>query len=94
MNISPWVEDWVKLKTMNQKTVTGILIPQQWDDDGAVTGVSIQTFDESEYIVKFSRHGKKLFDFISQKVKITGKVFEQPDGKLFVDVQRFEVLDI
>ena len=84
----------MKPKTLNQKTVTGIIIPQQWDDDGTVIGVSVQTFDESEYIVKLSRHGKKMFDFISKKVKVTGKIFEQSDGKLLVDVNRFEVLDI
>ncbi|MBU0987480.1 MAG: hypothetical protein KKH68_09530 [Proteobacteria bacterium] len=75
------------------KTLTGILIPENWDENGNVIGISIQAFDESEYIVKAGRRGKKLFDFINHKVKVTGKMFERSDGKLFIEVNRFEVLD-
>jgi len=83
----------VKSKRSPGRTVTGILIPQQWDDNGNVIGVSIQAFDESEYIVKTHKRGKKLLDFINQKVKVTGKIFEGEDGKLLVEVNRFEVIE-
>lgn len=83
----------MKSKRNPGRTVTGILIPQQWDDNGNVIGVSIQAFDENEYIVKTYKRGKKLLDFINQKVKVTGKVFEGEDGKLLVEVNRFEVIE-
>ena len=83
----------MKSKRNPGRTITGILIPQQWDDNGNVIGVSIQAFDESEYIIKTYKRGKKLLDFINQKVKVTGKVFEGEDGKLLVEVNRFEVIE-
>jgi hypothetical protein len=76
-----------------KRTVTGIIIPQQWDDNGKVTGVSIQAFDESEYIVRAYKRGKELRDFINRKVKVNGKVFERLDGKELIQVNQFEILE-
>jgi hypothetical protein len=83
----------LKSKKAPGRTVTGILIPQQWDDDGNVVGMSIQAFDETEYIVKTTDRVKEFLDFINQKVKVTGKVSERLDGKLLVEVNRFEVIE-
>ncbi len=30
-------------------TVDGIVVPSAWNEDGAITGVSINTFDERSY---------------------------------------------
>jgi len=76
-----------------KRTVTGIIIPQQWDDNGNVTGVSIQAFDENEYIVRAYKRGKELRDFINRKVKVNGKVFERLDGKELIQVNQFEILE-
>jgi hypothetical protein len=78
---------------MHQRTVSGILIPEKWDDRNNVIGVSIQAFDENEYIVKSYPDGKNLFDFMKKKVKAVGKVFERSDGKFNIEVNRFEVID-
>jgi co-chaperonin GroES (HSP10) len=92
--INPFLEDnMVKLKSIHQRTVSGILIPEKWDDKSNVIGVSIQAFDENEYIVKSCLDEKELFDFIKKKVKVAGKVFERSDGKFDIEVNRFEVMD-
>jgi len=83
----------VKSKGMLQQTVTGILIPEKWDDKNDVIGVSIQAIDENEYIVKSCRDDKNLFNFINKKIKVAGKVFERSDGKFNIEVNRFEVED-
>ena len=83
----------LKNKDNAQRTVTGILIPEKWDDKENVIGVSIQAFDENEYIVKSCQPGNNVFDFINEKVKVTGCVFKISDGKFTIDVSRFEVLD-
>jgi hypothetical protein len=84
----------VKSKGKHQRTtVDGILIPEKWDDKNNVIGVSIQAFDENEYIVKSCIDDKGLFDFIKKKVKVSGKVFERSDGKFDIEVNRFEVMD-
>lgn len=84
----------MKTKKNLDRTVTGIIIPQRWDSKGNVTGISIQAFDESEYIVKAYKRGIELFDFIHEKVKVTGKVFERLDRKDLIEVNRFEILEI
>jgi hypothetical protein len=83
----------VKSKDTSLKTVTGILIPDKWDDKNNVIGVSIQAFDENEYIVENYRDRKDLFDFINEKVKVTGKVYEKTGGKFIIEVNRFEVME-
>lgn len=83
----------MKTKDNTQRTVTGILIPEKWDDKENIVGVSIQAFDENEYIVKSFQQGNNLFDFINEKVKVTGHVFKISDGKFTIDVNRFEVLN-
>ncbi len=85
---------YMKTKKTLERTVTGIIVPRRWDSKGNVTGISIQAFDESEYIVKEYKRGKELFDFIHEKVEVTGKVFEQLDRKDLIEVKRFEVLEI
>jgi hypothetical protein len=86
-------ENPLKTKDNPQRTVTGILIPEKWDDKENVIGVSIQAFDENEYIVKSYQPGNNVFDFINEKVKVTGCVLKISDGKFTIDVNRFEVLD-
>lgn len=82
----------MKPKRTNKQTVTGTIIPQGWDSKGKVIGVSIQAIDKSEYIVKSYKRGKELFDFINEKVKVTGKLQERLDGKVLIEVNQFEVL--
>ena len=84
----------VKSKGKHQRTtVDGILIPEKWDDKNNVIGVSIQAFDENEYIVKNCPDHKDLFDLIKKKVKVAGKVFERSDGKFNIEVNHFEVME-
>ena len=78
---------------MHQQTVSGIIIPEKWDDKNNVIGVSIQAFDENEYIVKSCLDNKDLLDFIKKKVMAYGKVFERSDGKFNIEVNYFEVME-
>jgi co-chaperonin GroES (HSP10) len=92
-NILIHEDNIVKSKGKHQQTVSGIIIPEKWDDKNNVIGVSIQAFDESEYIVNSCLDDKDLFDFIKKKVKVAGKVFERSDGKFNIEVNHFEVMD-
>ena len=83
----------MKTKNNAQRTIIGILIPERWDDKENVIGVSIQAFDENEYIVKSFQQGNNLFDYINEKVKVTGCVSKISAGKFIIEVNRFEVLD-
>ena len=82
-----------KSKRPSRPTLTGILVPAKWDNNGNVVGVSIQTFDEKEYIVKNYNLGKTLLNFISQTVSVTGKVSDRLDGKMIIEVNHFDIID-
>jgi hypothetical protein len=86
-------EPIMKPKRSLKQTVTGIIVPQMWDDNGKVIGLSIQAFDEREYIVKAYKRGKELFEFINENVKVTGKLQERLDGKVLIEVNQFEILE-
>jgi hypothetical protein len=82
----------VKTKKSSTQTVTGIIIPEKWDEKGNVTVVSIQMFDESEYIVRGHKLWAELLRAINQTVKITGKVAERLDGRLVIEAKSLEVI--
>ena len=72
--------------------ITGIVVAAGWDDDGNVALISIQGYDEKEYVVKMNRCGKKLMDLINRKIKVSGKVSERLDGKRLIQVSQYDLL--
>jgi hypothetical protein len=83
----------LKSKRTHNQTVTGILIPEKWDEKGNVVGLSIQTFDERGYIIKAYKLRKELLQFINQTVAITGKVSERLDGRQIIEASHFGVIN-
>ena len=53
-------------------TVTGVIIPADWDPDGRITGVAISTHDEEEYLVRRRAKGKELVRLLQKEVEVTG----------------------
>lgn len=79
------------MKKANQ-LITGIVVAAGWDDDGNVALISIQGYDEREYVVKMNRCGNELMDLINQKVKVSGNVSERLDGKLLIQVGQYDLI--
>jgi hypothetical protein len=53
-------------------TVTGVIIPSDWDRDGRVTVVAISTHDEDEYLVRRRAKGTELLRLLRKEVEVTG----------------------
>jgi hypothetical protein len=53
-------------------TVTGVIIPSDWDRDGRVTVVAISTHDEDEYLVRRRAKGTELVRLLGKEVEVTG----------------------
>ena len=70
----------------NQPLIKGIIIPSQWDDNGKIIGVSINTNDEKEYLIEPAGAGKDLLNLIHQKVAVRGKVRQRIDGNMLIRV--------
>jgi len=73
----------------SKPTIEGIIIPSDWDKEGNIKGVSLHTSDEIEYRVEPNGVGKELLAHIHHKVKITGKIRERLDGRLYISIRSY-----
>ena len=53
-------------------TLTGIVMPSDWDGQGKVQQVVLSTYDEKEYPVDKRGHGKELLGCVRKKVEVLG----------------------
>jgi hypothetical protein len=54
----------------------GIIVASRWDIDGNITGVSLHTKLEEEFIIKMNDIGKLLIPFCQSKAAIKGVLIE------------------
>ena len=76
-----------------QNDITGIILANQWDENGNVIGVSIYTDGEEIYIVAQNKRIKELVNLIQTKVRVEGKIEERLNGKKFVYVETVKTLE-
>ena len=80
----------MKRKKGRERTITGIVVPEDWDEKGNVMRVAIKTFDYQEYVVEYNKMGKELLAFFDNKVRVGGTVGERLDGDMIISVQSYE----
>lgn len=71
-------------------TVTGVIIPADWDRDGRITGVAISTHDEKEYLVRRRAKGAELVRLLQKEVEVTGWT-ELDQGKKTIVVKDYRL---
>jgi hypothetical protein len=74
-------------------TIKGLVIPVGWDDKGNITATAISTHFEEDYLVDQNAWGEELIAFLRQKVKVSGCMTQNKNGKKFITVKRYEVLE-
>ena len=82
----------VRKETSIENTISGIVMPTEWDDYDDVTSVAIQTSDEKEYLVDRNKKGKELLELIEEEVAATGVVREDGDSNYIIKVNEYSVL--
>jgi hypothetical protein len=70
-----------------QNDITGIILANQWDENGNVIGISVYTDREEIYIVAQTKQIKELVNLIQTKVRVEGKIKEGLDGQKLVYVK-------
>lgn len=80
-------------KKAGSPVIEGIIIPAKWDNNGKVTGVTIQTNDEKVYFVEHTRTGEELLGLIHQKVEAKGKIRERLDGNTLIIIQSYRKVE-
>jgi len=76
-----------------QNDITGIILANQWDENGNVIGVSIYTDREEIYIVAQNKRIKELVSLIQTKVRLEGKIKEGLDGNKLVYVKTVKTME-
>jgi hypothetical protein len=72
-------------------TLTGIVIPVDWNDDHDVTVAAIATADEKEYRIVGNRKGKELFAYLQRQVEATGTLGADREGRSAITLSRYVV---
>jgi hypothetical protein len=72
-------------------TLTGIVIPVDWNDDHDVIVAALATADEKEYRIVGNRKGKELFAYLQRQVEATGALGEDEEGRMVITIRRYIV---
>jgi hypothetical protein len=80
-------------RSASQNDITGIILANQWDENGKVIGIAVHTDQEEIYIVAQNKRIRELENFIQTKVRVEGKIKEELDGKKFVYVETVKTIE-
>lgn len=72
-------------------TLTGIVIPVDWNDDHEVIVTALATADEKEYRIDGNRKGKELLAFLQRQVEANGTLGEDEKGRHIFTIKRYIV---
>ena len=81
-----------RVKTTNGYAVIGMIIADQWDMNGNVTGVAIYSDDEEVYRVDPTQGIEDLLNAIQKKVKVTGEIVPLSDGRKVIHIKHLQVV--
>ncbi|MDD5207474.1 MAG: hypothetical protein PHS17_18745 [Desulfobacterales bacterium] len=69
-----------------QRTISGLILPVEWDESDKVVGVVIETADEESFIVDPDTKGRELLKFMHHKVEVTGRVRPGEYGDMHIKI--------
>ncbi len=81
----------MKEKKNSESSITGIIVPSDWDDNDNLIQIAIQTIDEEEYIIKQNKKGRELLDMIEQEVEVIGTTTEDEDGDIIIEISEYSL---
>ncbi len=64
-------------------TITGLLVPDKWDEKGAITGLALLTGDEEKYLIMPDDNLGPLLSVLRQTIELQGTVKMEKGKKLF-----------
>lgn len=72
--------------------IRGILIPTSWDEEGNVSGLGIETFDEDFFLIEPRNHLDRLKPFLRRQIELYGAL-KRSAGKKTIRVRDFRALN-
>ena len=82
-----------KRRPAPQNDITGIILANQWDENGNVIGVSVYTDREEIYIVAQDERMKELLNLIQTRIRVEGIIKEGLDGHKLVYVKTVKTIE-
>lgn len=70
-------------------TVSGLVIPIDWDDDGTVLGAAIFDREERQFVIQQDEIGKQLLSLVHEDVEVEATVTSQKKGHTILRVKNF-----
>ena len=80
-------------KKPEKQVISGIVILAQWDENGKVITVTIQTNNENVFFVEHTKTGNELLNLIHKKVEVTGNIRERLDGKKCIGIKSYKTVE-
>ena len=76
----------------NQSKLCGIVLPIQWDENGNIIRISLNTSDEKAYVIDYSGRGRELLNHLQDMIEVDGKVQQRLGGSLYLKVNNYTVI--
>jgi hypothetical protein len=83
------------MKSNKQRiNLVGYVISTDWDTEGDITQIAIETDDFETYLIEKDDVGLKLFDFINKEVGLEGVITgEDPNGYQIIKVAGYKLIE-
>jgi hypothetical protein len=72
-------------------TLTGIVIPADWNDRQELIAAALATADEREYRIAGNKKGKELLDCLQRQIEATGTLGRDEKGRDLITVKHYIV---
>ena len=73
--------------------IIGIIMPNNWDENGKVIEIALYTNQEEVYAVEDNSLTQELISLLQKKVEIKGKIKKHPDGNKSISVHYYILLN-
>ena len=72
-------------------SLTGIVIPVDWNDRQELIATALATADEREYRIVGNKRGKELLGYLQRQIEATGTLEQDGNGRDVITVKRYIV---
>ena len=72
--------------------LVGVIVAVDWDENGDVVAVDLQTEEDWSIAVDISQNSLQLLSLVDEQVEIVGSLFDGDDGWTYIEVRSFTVI--
>jgi len=81
------------MELSRKQVITGIIMPNSWDEQGNIVEVALYTDKEEVYPLEDSRLTRALMDLVQKQVEVKCKIQNRADGSPSIAVHDYRVVE-